>query len=87
MQKIREYADIAAKDVYEALGVTPTDKQASETVNIIEQAVIKVALDIRSQCVDLAKGYEGADQDTAHKIAEEIRRTNNALIANLSSLR
>ncbi len=82
MQKIREYSDIAAKEIHETLGVTPTDEQASRTVNIIEQAVIKVALDIRSQCVDLARGCDSADQ-----IADEIRRANNALIANLSSLR
>ena len=89
MNKIREYADTAAQEIYDALGASPSDDQAKQTLNIIERAVIKAVLDVRSQCVDVANGFAGggADQDKAHQIAEEIRRANNALIANLSSLR
>lgn len=89
MEKIRDYADKAAKEIYEALGASPSDDQAKQTVNIIEQSVIKAVLDMRSQCADVAKGYvgSGAKQDMAHQIADEIRRANIALIANLSSLR
>lgn len=53
----------------------------------VEAAVIKGVLEGQNRAVDAAIQCPEADQDLAHKIAAEIRRKNDALIANLSSLR
>ena len=54
---------------------------------VIQEAVIQAALESRSACVDVARECCAADRDLAHKLAEEMRLANNALIANLSSMR
>jgi hypothetical protein len=84
---IREYSSAAASEIFNAIGATPSEEQTEQAVKIVEQAVIKAVLDVRSQCVDAALNCAPADQDTAHKIATEIRQANNLLIANLSSMR
>ena len=54
---------------------------------LIEKAVIKGMLEGQHRAVDAALHAPEADQDMAHKIATAIRKKNDALIANLSSLR
>ncbi|MEK9723169.1 MAG: hypothetical protein VW405_06750 [Rhodospirillaceae bacterium] len=49
--------------------------------------MIKAVLEGQYRAVDAAIGCPEADQDLAHQIAAAIRRKNDALIANLSSLR
>jgi propanediol dehydratase large subunit len=84
---LRQHAESAAAAVYEALGAQPSEDQADEAVKAIEKALITAVLEVRSLCVDTALECASADKDIAHKIADDIRRGNNVLIANLSSLR
>ena len=49
--------------------------------------VIKALLEGQHRAVDAALQFPEADQDMAHKIASEIRRKNDLLIVNLTSLR
>ena len=58
-----------------------------EEIENILQAIIDAVLEERSRCATVVKTICSADKDLAHKIADEIRRNEEALIANLSSLR
>jgi hypothetical protein len=85
--KFSDHADQAVKSIAEVLGVMPSEDQARNINHIIQTAIINAVLDERSRCATVAMNVCEADQDLAHKISAEIRRTNEALIANLSSMR
>ena len=85
--KLKEHAEKAAENVFGILGASPTEEQARETSAAIDKALIGVVLEEASRCAEVAKACFPADRDTAHKITEEIRRANEVLIVNLSSLR
>ena len=85
--KLNEHADNAARDVFKVLGATPDAQQAKDVSAAIEKAVIGAVLEEASRCASVAKAYCSPDRDTAHKIEAEIRRANEVLIANLSSMR
>jgi hypothetical protein len=83
----REQADITAQAVAEALGVTPTQAQAKAAADVIEQAIIDSYRDAAERCAKVALDCCAEDRDLAHKVSDQIKRANTALIANLSSLR
>jgi hypothetical protein len=85
--KLKERADKAAEDVLRVLGATPDEKQAKGISAAIEKAVIAAVLEEAGRCTTVAKACCSADRDMAHKIETEIRRANDVLIANLSSMR
>jgi hypothetical protein len=84
---LRDQAEAAAKAVAEALGAAPDPDQTTAAAEIIEKAMIESYLDAAERCATVAKRCCNEDQDMAHKIAKEIGRANQALIANLSSMR
>lgn len=63
------------------------DDQVPTVAKAIEAAVIRGILEGQHRAVDACVGFYGADRDLAHKIASEIRRSNDALIVNLSAMR
>jgi hypothetical protein len=85
--KLNEHADKAAQDVFKVLGATPNEKQAKDVAAAIEKAVIGAVLDEATRCANVAMACCANERDIAHKIEAEIRRTNDVLIANLSSMR
>ena len=85
--KLRQYVETATEGVFKALDTRPSDEQAAAVAAVIQEAVIKAALESRSKCVDVARECCTDHKDLAHKITEEIRLANNALVANLSSMR
>ena len=80
-------AEKATKDVLDAIQFRGSEVQAKRVAKIIENAMIDSYRDCTELCVDAAVECCEPDKDMAHKIADEIRRANTALIANLSSLR
>ncbi len=84
---ITDHAETAVNDIAEALGSTPSEDLAKDMNRIILQAIIDAVLEERSRCATVVKTICSADKDLAHKIADEIRRNEEALIANLSSMR
>ncbi|MGI9372155.1 MAG: hypothetical protein ACR2OJ_06640 [Hyphomicrobiales bacterium] len=87
MQTLREIADEAIGSINKTLDVPMNKDQEGEIINIIERAVMRGLLEGQHRAVDAALLCPEADQDMAHKIASEIRRKNDLLIANLSSMR
>lgn len=87
MRRLKEIANKAMKEVNAVLVSKLDSKQEQLVADIIEKAVVKALLEGQHRAVDAAINCPEADQDLAHKIAREIRRKNDAMIANLTSLR
>ncbi|MFQ5764232.1 MAG: hypothetical protein ACE5GT_04835 [Rhodospirillales bacterium] len=84
---ISNYAEAAVAAITETLGVTPSADQAKALDRTVQDAIIRAVLDERGRCAKVATNVCSADRDLAHKISDQIRRGEAALIANLSSLR
>ncbi len=76
-----------AKKVCQILDTAPSAAARNEVAELIERALMDAALEDSEECAKVAMVCCSADRDLAHKIADEIRRKNVALIANLSSMR
>ncbi len=83
----RTQAEQTARAVVDSLGATPSAAQSKQIADLIERAIIDSYQDAAGRCAKVAREFFSADKDLAHKVADEIRRANIALIANLSSMR
>jgi formaldehyde-activating enzyme involved in methanogenesis len=83
----RNRAKRAADAIGNLLGASPDAAQAKAITDAIEKEIIEAVLAESERCVKVAHTCCSPDLDKAHKIAEEIKRTHTALVANLSSLR
>ena len=83
----RNRAERAADAIGGLLGASPDAAQAKAMADAIEKEIIEAVLSESERCVKVARTCCSPDLDKAHKIAEEIKRTHTALVANLSSLR
>ncbi len=72
---VRELADILSDD------------QIDRVAKVIESATIRGMLEGQHRAVDVCNERPEAERDLAYKIATAIRQKNDALIANLTSLR
>ena len=84
---IRQRAERAAGAIGDLLEASPDAAKAKAVVDAIEREIIEAVLAEAERCVKVAHTCCSPDLDKAHKIAEEIKRTHTALVANLSSLR
>ena len=87
MNNLQKIAVDAINKIDEILVEKFTEEQREQVADIVERAIIKGMLEGQHRAVDAALHFPEADQDIAHKIANAIRRKNDVLIANLSSLR
>ena len=86
MDRLQIIAKDATKEINNILISPLTLEQQKKVERIIEHTVIKSLLEGQHRAVDAAIECPEADQDMAHKIATAIRKKNDALIVNLSSL-
>jgi hypothetical protein len=84
---MRERASRAADGVCQLLAAAPDEKQAKGITDVIEREIIEAVLEESQRCVSVVKECCSPDLDIAHKVRQEIERSQTALIANLSSLR
>ena len=84
---LRNRAESAAAGVFETLAASPTKDQARSVVEQIEKVLIDALLEEGKRCADVAREFCAADQALARNVAREVRRSNEVLIANLSSMR
>jgi len=87
VERLHIIAEEATKGINALLDTPLTAEQAVAVSDIIEKAVIGALLEGQHRAVDAALHCPEADQDLAHKIATEIRRKNDLMIVNLSSMR
>lgn len=85
-KSLRERAEEASQQVHSILGVSEDDHPL-EVADAIEKTIIKALLEERHRCADVAFQCCEEDKDKAHKVSEEIRRVNTALMANLGAMR
>jgi hypothetical protein len=83
----RERSQSCASSVCSILQAAPSPQQEKKVADAIEQAIIEAVRENAERCAKVAQACCSADRDLAHKIAEEIRRQNTALIANLEGMR
>jgi hypothetical protein len=85
--RLRTIAQEATQGINKLLGGSLDEALSAKVDKLIEDAVIKALLEGQHRAVDAALHCPEADQDLAHKIASEIRKKNDLLIVNLTSLR
>ncbi len=78
---LRERAESVAKSVFRALQASPNDDRAKAATDVIEKAIINIVLEERQRCAGVAIAHGTPDADRANKIAEEIRRAEDAMVA------
>ncbi len=78
---LRERAASLAKSVFRALQASPNDDQEKAATDVIEKAIINIVLEERQRCANVASAHGTPDADRANKIAEAIRRAEDAEIA------
>lgn len=83
----RNRAERAAEAIGGLLESSPNADQAKAIADAVEKEIIEAVLEESHRCVEVAHKCCSPDLDRAHKIAEGIKRTHTALVANLSSLR
>jgi len=82
---IKQMADDTAAEILASLG--GDGAKSGDVSRIVENALLAVLREARAGCTDVVRVCCSADEDLAHKIADELRHKEQALIANLSSLR
>lgn len=87
MDRLRTIAQETTREINELVAPSLTDEQAKKIERLVEKAVIRGLLEGQHRAVDAALQCPEADQDLAHKIATAIRRKNDLMIVNLSSMR
>lgn len=85
--KISDRSSNSAQAIFAVLQVTPSEAQVRNVEEVIEQALVNAMLDAGERATGAVMECCSPDLDTAHKVAEEIRRRQSALITNLSSMR
>ncbi len=84
---LRSRAEDVTSAVVNLLDGTEDPAKSEAIIKIVEKALIESYRDCTERNTRVAARCCSEDEDKAHKIAEEMRRANTALIANLSSLR
>jgi hypothetical protein len=83
MEKLRAIVDDAMGELHDTL----SDEHTQKVSKVIEAAVIRGMLEGQHRAVDTCREVDEDHEDIAHRIATAIRRKNDLLITNLSSLR
>ncbi|MDH3714392.1 MAG: hypothetical protein OET44_11155 [Gammaproteobacteria bacterium] len=83
---INEHADKAAHDIADTLA-SLSETQQQEVRKIVEQAIVASVRETVQECRDAATTCCATDSTMTKQIRDEIKRTETALIANLSALR
>ncbi len=81
------HAQNVTQEIFDILGVRPSGAQGDKVARAIEQVIVKALKKSVERSTDAAIEICAADRNMGHKVAEEIRIANVALIANLSALR
>lgn len=83
MEKLKPIIDEALAELENYL----TEEQRNRVSKVVETVAIRGMLEGQHQAVDVCKNFSEEEMDTAHVIATAIRKKNDALITNLSSMR
>jgi len=83
----RQRSERAIAAISDTLDVAPDAAQTKAIADAVEREIIEAVLEESERCITVSRTCCSPDLDTAHKIADQIKRAHTALVANLSSLR
>ncbi len=84
---LKQLADDAVARVESSIPAALSDAERDAVARIVEQAIIDAVNDVTKRCAAATSRHVGHDADKAHKIAEELKLQQTALISNLEGLR
>ncbi len=84
---LNKIANQTIASIEKALGATLSEEQRKSIHRAVHDSLTRTVEHAGRQHRKAAESQLGADEDLAHKIADEIRRASIALKANLESLR
>ena len=84
---LKEQAQQAVEKIGEIAGTKFSAAQRKAVDKVVEDLVIEAMRECAAKYGRAASACCSEDEDMAHKIKREVEQTQNALIANLSSLR
>ena len=87
MERLKEIAQTATNEIDALLVNHLTPDQSHKVAEIIENTVVKALLEGQHRAVDATRQIPDADAKVLDRVTAAIRRKNDVLIANLSSLR
>ncbi len=82
---IKQLSEETAREIIETIHVDAGE--AARITPIIEKVLLDVTQQMRVECTDVVNDCCPADQDLAHKIADELMRKEALLVSNLMSMR
>lgn len=85
--KSDKIAEKAMKRITATVGTDLSKAQADEVRRILSDLVVEVVSDTAKHCSKRATELYGPHTDLASELADEIKRSKVALIANLKSMR
>ena len=87
MEKLKGFRDEAVELIEKSLGAKLGEEERGAIEEAVAAAISKTARHASEHAMDTMLRYPLEDQDKAHKIADEMRRKTDMLIANLSAQR
>ncbi len=85
--KLKKVAKNAAYEINNLISAKLTDKDLDEVTGIIAKAMEQAVNKTSDRNIELCMEHVNPDTDMAHQIQKDIKRKQDALITNLSSLR
>lgn len=84
---IKRLTKDALKQITNTVSTELTPAESEAIAKILEEKMIEAVKHSSKSCATAAATACGAESDIAHKIAREVKLAQNALIANLKSMR
>lgn len=84
---IKKSAENAVAQINKTLPTSLSDSEIKAITKIIEEQLVLTVKESTESCTSAAVICCGPESDLAHKMTEKLRETQNALIANLMSMR
>ena len=84
---VRQRAEKAVQDACAAISASLDEEKTKRVADVIERALIDMMRETAKEHNVVVRQCCSSDLDMAHKIAEEIKHRNDALVANLKGLR
>ncbi len=80
-------AQNVTEEIFDILGMRPSGAKGEKVAHAIEHVIVKALEKSVERSTDAAMEFCSTDRVMGHKIAEEIRNANKALIVNLTAMR
>ncbi len=85
--KLTEVAHNAAEEIKEAIDSVLSEEEVKKITAIIAKAMEKSVKKVSKRNIEISAQHLNPDTDIAHQIQHEIKRKQETIITNLSSLR